>query len=61
MEEVPALPGTELSPARSRQSMVLDARRSALLSGRRPAPGDPRRSKLMPDGRKSMVIGAPRA
>ena len=51
MEEVPPLPGSELSPARARQSMVLEARRSMILESRS-------KSRLMPESRKSMVVGA---
>ena len=51
MEEVPPLPGSELSPARARQSMVLEARRSMMLESRS-------KSRLMPESRKSMVVGA---
>ena len=48
--QVPELPSSaEHSPARSRQSMVLDKRRSMVL--------DKRRSALMADSRRSMVIG----
>ncbi len=48
--QVPALQGgQEASPARSRQSAVLDARRSMVIASRQ---------SRMGDGRKSMVLGA---
>lgn len=57
MEDVPALPGANLSPAKARQSMVMEARRSMLLSSRRPGFGGSGKGIAAGDSRKSMVIG----